>query len=246
MSLDICKDFHVTPTQAGWMVVTPFQYEDRDQIVVFADREPSGLWRVHDNGDSALRLMFDSVDPFSPKIQAWLAESSIDVEWNDKDNALVRNNVDEADLIPAALKVAQACVQLQAMSAQRLHREESTFKAEVIALLKGVAHETGIEARYDTPIDDKRLFSSDCLFLSTVPLAIFIAPSKERLLEAELAWASIRHSKDPTRVYAVVEEPRTTGLKEVSRAQYFTDKTLQFRDFEGVFREAVKDHVVPH
>lgn len=246
MSLDICKDFKVQPTDIGWMVVTPFHYEDQDNIVVFADRESNGLWHVHDNGDAAMRLMFDSIDPFAPKIQAWLSESAMGVEWNDKESTLERNGVAEADLIPAALKIAQACVQMQAMSSHRTNREESTFKAEVIAILKGVESETGIAARYDTPIDDKRLFTSDCLFLSKIPLAIFIATSKERLLEAELAWSNIRYTKDPTRVFAVVEEPRNTGLKEVSRAQYFTDKTLQFRDFEEVFRDAVKSTVSPH
>jgi hypothetical protein len=64
MKLDICKDFTVTPTATGLLVVTPLEYDDHDHIVVYADRQASGGWRVHDNGDAALRLMTRiSIDP---------------------------------------------------------------------------------------------------------------------------------------------------------------------------------------
>lgn len=243
MNLNVCKDFQIRQTPIGLVIVTPFVYEDMDQIVIFADRQDNGHWHIHDNGDAALRLMFDGVDPYAPKIQSWLKATVSEVEWNDEDNALERCNVNEADIVPAALKVAQACIQLQAMSSHRVSREESTFKAEVVSVLKEISKETDVAAQFDVPIDQKRLFVSDCLFLSKTPLAIFIASSKERLLEAELAWSNLRRTKDPTRVIAVIEEQRTTGIKEVTRAQYFTDKTLQYREFESVFREAVKDSI---
>lgn len=246
MKLDICKDFTVTPTATGLLVVTPLEYDDHDHIVVYADRQASGGWRVHDNGDAALRLMFDSIDPDAPRIQSWLAEHAGQVSWNERLAQLECADVPEESLVFAAFKVAQSAAQMQAMTATRVSREESRFKEEVVALLKEVANEANIGARFDTPLDAKQLFLADCLFLTAQPVAVIIAGSTERLLEAELAWSHLRQIGDPTRVIAVIEEAKQVGLKQKARADYFTDKTYEYRDFEGAFREAMKQTVSVH
>jgi hypothetical protein len=213
---------------------------------VYADRKANGLWHVHDNSDASMRLMFDSIDIDSPRIQSWLAELSSGVTWNDQDDQLECLDIAEADLVPVALKIAQACTQLQAMTALRTSREESTFKEEVIKLLREVEKETGVSAKYDTPLDEKQFFISDCLFQAKRPLAIMIATTPVRLLEAELAWSELKRIDDPTRVIAVVEDPKQIGIKQVSRAEYFTEKTYAFRDFEKAFRDAIKNSVTVH
>jgi hypothetical protein len=113
-------------------------------------------------------------------------------------------------------------------------------------MLKEVEREANVPARYDTPLDAKRLFVADCLFLSERPVAVIVAGSTERLLEAELAWSHLRQIGDPTRVVAVVEDAKQVGLKQKARADYFTDKTYEYRDFESVFREAIKQTVAAH
>lgn len=246
MNLDICKDFETKQTADGLLVVTPFEYDDHDHIVVYVERLPSGLWRVHDNGDAALRLMFDSIDPDAPRIQAWLAEHSNQVGWNDRLGQLECVDVPEEALAAAALRVAQSAAQLQAMTAIRTTREESGFKEEVIGILKEVEREANVAARYDTPLDAKRLFIADCLFLADRPVAVIVAGSTERLLEAELAWSHLRQIGDPTRVVAVIEDAKQVGLKQKARADYFTDKTYEYRDFEAVFRDAIKQTVSGH
>jgi hypothetical protein len=244
MKLDICKDFQVRPTEGqGLMLVTPFEYEDHDHIVVYADPEAGGTWRVHDNGDAALRLMFDSVDPDAPRIQNWLADQASRVRWNEKLAQIECLDVPQNELVMAAFKVAQAAAQLQAMTVTRVTREESTFKEEILAILKEVERETGITAKFDTPLDSKQLFLADCLFLSEKPVAIVVAGSTERLLEAELAWSHLRSIGDPTRVIAVLEDAKQVGRKQRARADYFTDKTYEYREFEAAFRDAMLDTV---
>ena len=115
MNLDVCKDFQITETRSGLLLVTPFEYEDHDKIVVFAERRPEGRWLVHDNGDAALRLMFDSVSPDSARIQTWLSETALGIEWDDKNNQLQRMAANQDEIVPSALKVAQAAAQMQAM-----------------------------------------------------------------------------------------------------------------------------------
>ena len=102
--------------------MTPLRYDDQDAIVVYGDRQPDGRWCVHDNGDAALRLMFDSVDLDNPKIQTWLEEQASRVRWNDALTQLECPDVAENNLTVAAFQVAQAAAQLQAMTALRQGR----------------------------------------------------------------------------------------------------------------------------
>ncbi len=148
--------------------------------------------------------------------------------------------------MPAAFKVAQAAVQLQVMASYRVSREESRFKEEVLSLLEQVAREAQIEARFDVPVDQGRMLYADCLMLASPPLAVIIANSREKLLEAELTWAYLKQQSDPTRVLAVVENDKDVGLKEFARAQYFTDKTLAFRGFEQAFPAEAKRQLLAY
>jgi hypothetical protein len=245
MNLDLCQDFQIRPTAGGFLIVTPLRYDDQDAIVVYGDRQPDGRWCVHDNGDAALRLMFDSIDPDTPKIQIWLEEQAARIRWNDALAQLECPNVTDSNLTVAAFQVAQAAAQLQAMTALRHSREESRFKNEVIAVLKQVEQETGIAARYDVPFDPERLFVADCLFSVQKPVAILIASTTERLLEAELAWSHLRRLNDPTLIFAVIEDATQVGKKQVARANYFTDKVYPYRDFETIFRDAITQTLQP-
>ena len=191
MNLDICKDFITRQTASGLLLVTPLRYDDGDQITVFAERV-GRMWQVHDNGDAALRLMFDGIDPDAPRIQNWLSEQSARIHWNEALDQIESDPVEEADIVLAAFKVAQAAVQLQAFSALRTTRHESAFKGEVVALLKQISEETGVDAQFDVPLDENQLLMADCRFAGIKPVAIIIANSTERLLEAELAFSHLR------------------------------------------------------
>lgn len=234
-------DFHIRPTASGFLIVTPWRYDDGDAIVVYGDRQPDGRWCIHDSGDAALRLMFDSVDPDTAKIQTWLLEQTRRVQWNEALSQLECLDVAEPDQQAAVFRVAQAAAQLQAMTALRLSREESRFKNEVVAVLQQVQQETGVDARYDVPLDTERLFIADCLFLTGRPVAVLIASTTERLLEAELAWSHLRRLNDHTLVIAVIEDAAKIGRRQAARAPYFTDKTYFFHDFEATFHEAIRD-----
>lgn len=241
LNFNIGPDFQIRPTTSGFLVVTPWQYDDGDAIVVYGDRQPDGRWCVHDSGEAALRLMFDSIDPDTTKVQTWLAEHALRVQWNEALNQLECIDLAESDRQAAILRIAQAAAQMQAMTALRLSREESSFKNEVVAILQQVQHETGIDARYDVPLDTEKLFVADCLFLSVRPVAVLVASTTERLLEAELAWSHLRRLNDPTMVIAVIEDSAKISRKHKARADYLTDKTYLFRDFEAMFHDAVKD-----
>jgi Domain of unknown function DUF1828 len=242
VKLDICRDFEVRETAKGLLVVTPLQYEDGDQVVVFADTIEGNGWKVHDNGDSAFRLSLDHIDIESERIQRWLGEHASRVGWNEADEQFEVTVSEESQLVPAAFKVAQAALQMQSFSALRTTRSESAFKVEVIELLKDIQQETGVEAEYDVAVDSRGLLTADCLFRPTdQALAFFIASSKERLLEAELTYLALKQEKRATRVIAVVEDIAAVGQKQYGRAEFFTYKVFPFRDFEESFRGWVQE-----
>lgn len=244
MKLDICRDFQVRETASGLLVVTPLQYEDGDQVVVFADAREGGGWRVHDNGDSAFRLGLDNIDIESERIQRWLNEHASRVDWNEAEEEFELQVADDSHLVPAAFKVAQAALQLQSFSSLRVTRSESSFKREVLDLLKSVQQETGVEAEYDTAVDARGLLIADCVFRPQgQDMAFFIANSKERLLEAELSYLALKQDKRATRVIAVVENIAAVGQKQYSRAEFFTTKVFPFREFEAPFRSWTQEAV---
>lgn len=237
MKLEMCRDFEVRDTATGVLVVTPLQYEDGDQVVVFADAIEGNGWRVHDNGESAFRLSLDHIDIESERIQRWLGEHSSRVGWNEAEEQFELVVSEPSQLVPASFKVAQAAVQLQSFSALRTTRSESSFKAEVLELLKGVQQETGVDAAYDVVVDARGLLTADCVFRAKdQALAFFIAGSKERLLEAELTYMALKQEKQSTRVIAVVEGIAAVGQKQYGRAQFFTTKVFPYRDYEESFR----------
>ena len=241
LHLTLGPDFHLRPTANGFLIVTPWRYNDGDAIVVYGDRQPDGRWCVHDSGEAALRLMLDSIDPDTARIQTWLLEQTPWVQWNEGLSQLECSDVTESDCRAAVFRIAQAAAQLQAMTAPQRSREESRFKNEVVAVLQQVQQETGVEAYYDVPLDNERLFVADCLFVAERPVAVLIASTTERLLEAELAWSHLRRLHDHTVVIAVIEDVAKIGRKQAARAPYFTDKTYFFRDFEATFHEAMRD-----
>lgn len=239
--LDMCRDFEVRETASGLLVVTPFQYEDGDQVVVFADQQQGG-WLVNDNGESAFRLALDHIDIESERIQRWLGEHASRVAWNEAETQFELAVSSQTQLVPAAFKIAQAAVQMQSFSALRVTRSEHSFRAEVLELLRAVQEETGVAAEYDVAVDSRGLLNADCVFRpSGQALAFFIASSKERLLEAELTYLALKQEKCSTRVVAVVEGIAAVGQKHYGRAEFFTSKVFPYRDYETSVRGWVTD-----
>lgn len=237
MNLDLCKELQVRRSGDGYVVRTPFKYYDNDSVVVFAWPNSCGVFRVSDNGEAAERLSMDGIDVAGERIDRWIGEAKVffKIDWDQEEQSFWVE-VGEADLASAIFRVAEAASQLQAMTVVRNSLAESTFKAEVMTLIRDVARETGIDVKFDVAVVSN--FTADALFLAPVrPLAVVVAQSKDRLMEAELMWSNAKRLGDPTMVFAVVESSEKVGRKEVERAQFYTDKTLTFRNFSHQVRD---------
>lgn len=241
MKPDLCQDFEVFPDNGGWRVITPWRYGDRDRIVIWAVPKDGG-WRVDDNGEAAFRMTLDGGDLDSHRVRAWLSSvpAMLGAHWNPDEQRLEALS-DEKKLASSIHAVAEVSALLGSLSLAREARTSSTFKDEVISMLREVSQETGIEARFDIPLDQRQVLMADCLFLSERPLAIIVAGSVERLLEAELAWSEARRTGDQTRIVAVTEGDGAIPRRRIDQAQFFTDKTLPFRGFETLLRQNIAE-----
>lgn len=245
MKPDLCRDFEIHADDGGWRIVTPWLYGDRDHVVIWAAHTNEG-WRVDDNGEAAFRMELDGGDPESQTVRSWLSTvpAMLGARWNSDEQRLEAFS-DEKGLAGSIHAVAEVSALFGALSLAREARTPSTFKDEVVAMLHEVSRETGIEARFDVALDQRQVLVADCLFLSERPLAIIVAGSVERLLEAELAWSEARRTGDQTRIVAVTEgDGAGIPRRRIDQAQFFTDKTLPYRGFETLLRQNIAESLL--
>jgi hypothetical protein len=67
---------------------------------------------------------------------------------------------------------------------------DSTFKEEVLELLREAARRTHVEVRFDMSASIASHFTLDACFSAKTPLAVIVAETRERLLQAELLWST--------------------------------------------------------
>ena len=244
MKPELCEQFGVRQTATGFLVETPFLYADNDHIVIFADLQDDGRYRLSDNGEAAERLAFDGIDPALGRISQWLAEcrNMRGIQWDEAEQELWMM-VQERSMAAAIFTMAECAAQLQAMTALRTTRLASDLKARVIEILRDASKETGVPIKLDVPILSGNPFTVDAYFVLKRPLALIVAGTRERLLEAELIWFAAKREGDPTQIYAVVDDHRSVGRKEMQRAAYFTDKVLPFKGHSQHFAAAVTEHL---
>jgi hypothetical protein len=228
MTPNFCKDFVWKATPQGGLAVTPWRYDDGDQIVVYARRTNAG-WRLDDNGEAALRLALDGVDVDGERAQARIkaCELSLGVRWDESEDSFFIDST-EARFELAALAIAEAAAQLAGLGALRQDRAVSEFRAHVVDLVKSVANEANVDCRTDVPVDESQTIFADAWIAAPRPVLVFAATGVQRLLEAEIAWLDAKRRHEPIFVLALVEDAKQIGLKNYTRANYYTDKTVEF------------------
>jgi hypothetical protein len=240
MKLNICKDFVVAPTEYGARVITPFRFPDNDHVVVWVKKSPNGF-QIDDNGEAALRLASDNVDVDSDRVQAWLEAlpHMLGVRWNDTDESLA-TTANASTLEEQIIAVTQAAIQMSALSALRQDRGHNDFKEKVVAVLQEIANEGGFEIERDKPTDEAASFIADVWLKLAKPVAVVAASTVQRLLEAEVMYMDAKSRGAPFTVLALVESVKAVGVKQYTRANYYTDKTVEFSG-----KSLLKDLIIP-
>ena len=209
MKPDFCKSLVWRETPEGGQLVTPFRFDDGDNVVIFAHRLSQG-WRLDDNGEALFRLATSGVDPESERVQARIADlqSLLGVQC-DEDGETLYSLADNSSISERAFAVAEAAAQLIALSCLRQQtRQPSGFREHVMDIVEQVAKSADITMRRDMPADESQSILVD---------VYLVAPRKE-----------------PAYVLALVEDARAIGIKQYTRANYYTDKTVEFASDKAI------------
>lgn len=223
-----CQHFQWLESPEGGRIITPWRYDDGDQVVIFATRTEAG-WKLDDNGESLFRLAAAGVDPESDRVKARLAAfpSLLGVRLDDDGESLCAEAT-QATFEQTAIAVAEASAQIQALSVLRQIRQVSDFRERVMSIVEEVARAAGIETRSNVPADESQTLFTDVYVCSPTPLLIIAATTPKRLMEAEMIWLDAARRQDHVYVLATVESAQSIGLSQYTRANYYTDKTVEF------------------
>lgn len=230
----LCSRFTWVPTDEGGHLVTPWRYDDGDQVVVFARREGPG-WRLDDNGEGLLRLAMAGVDPDSERVRSRLAAFPRLLAVHLLDDGETLSATASADAVAdAALAVAEASTQIQGLATLRQIRQPSDFRERVTLIVEEVARTYHAVTQRDVPVDESQSILADVYVRTPTPLIVIAASTPQRLLEAEILWLDAARRQQPAYVLATVESAQAVGLAQYTRANYYTDKTVEYASREAL------------
>ncbi|MEQ6342308.1 MAG: DUF1828 domain-containing protein [Gammaproteobacteria bacterium] len=228
MKPDFCKSLVWRETTEGGQLITPFHFDDGDNIVIFARRLSQG-WQLDDNGEALFRLAASGVDPESERVQARIADlQSLLGVCCDQDGETLYSLADNITIAERAFAVAEAASQLVALSCLRQTRQTSGFRERIMDIVEQVAKSANIIMRRDVAADESKSIFVDAYLVVPRPVLIVAATSAQRLMEAEIIFLDCARRKESAYVLALVEDVRAIGVKQYTRANYYTDKTVEF------------------
>lgn len=235
----LCGAFEISEDEGVLLVRTPFGLDFGDDLVLRVRPDEAG-WRVDDNGETLLGLALNAVAPDAPR----LAELAEGVDMDDEDGVL-SCSCDSPDAVQRAVfQLTGASLRINGACRPRARPLPSDLKARVIELLAEVANQAGVGISIDQVVEEAGSFVADAVLHAAQPLIVIAATSVERLMEAELLCLHRRAQRLPGYICAVVPSAKAVGQKHFSRANYFTDKALEFD--VGMFREFAQQRMSLH
>lgn len=229
IDVDPCQGFVWAPTDYGGRLLTPWRYDDGDHIVVFVSAADGDQWRIDDNGEAAFRLSGAGVDLDSERVHVRLAAfpELLGVQWHAEDEELFCIATQVPEIGERALLVAEAAAQLMSLACLVRERKVSDFRERVISVVEQVAAAANLEVRRDVPVDESQTLLVDAWLGAHRPVYVIAATSAQRLMEAEVIWLDAARRQERAFVLALVDDVRAVGVKQYTRANYYTDKTVE-------------------
>lgn len=237
----MCGAFDVTEEGGVLLVRTPFGLDFNDDLVLRIRPVDRGF-QVDDNGDTMLTLALSGSAPEADRV----LEAAGDVEFDEEDGSLIARVENPVALGEAVFRVAGAALRVHSACRPRERTAASDLKSRVVELLSKVASETGVVLRLDEVVEEAGSLQADAVLGDDEPLIVIAAPSVERLMEAELLFLRRQISRRPGYVCAVVSSAAAIGRKHFTRANYYTDKTVEFDGWTDAFREFAEQRVAMH
>ncbi len=237
----LCGAFQITQEDDTLLVHTPFGLDFNDDLVLRLRPDGAAL-RVDDNGDTLLALALSGVAPDAERV----LELAPGVEFDEDDGSLIVRPASQERIADAVFSLVGAALRVHGACRPRTRPAPSDFRERVLAALEGVAIEAGVTMRTDQVVEEAGSLTADAVLGDASPLLVIAATSVERLMEAELIYLRRQLGHAPGFVCAVVPSAKLIGQKHYSRANYYTDKALEFDDWPIAFRDFARQQITPH
>jgi hypothetical protein len=238
----LCGAFDLSTEGDTCLIGTPFQIDYNDRLVLRI-RKGQGSYRVDDNGDTAFALMLAGVDT-DPDRLSELVQLPKAVQIDSADSSLYVQAETLETAAESVWSITAHALRLHEAAKPRLRQAPSDFRDRVVMLLESIARQENVPILFDHVVEKTGSIIADVVIGSeSAPLLVFAAPSPERLMEAELVYLRRKLHPAPGYVCAVVPSARAVGQKHFSRANYYTDKTLEFDGWDNAFGEFATRHL---
>jgi hypothetical protein len=234
----LCGAFEISQDEDALLVRTPFGLDYNDDLVIRV-RPDNGAFRVDDNGDTLFALTISGAVPDAERV----SELAPDVEYDQDDGSLILRPETEDSIASAVFSVAGAALRIHGACRPRQRAVATDFRERVISALEDVARETGVLCRIDEVVEEAGSLTADVVLGDANPLLVIAANSVERLMEAELIFLRRKLGQVPGFVCAAVPSAKAIGQKHYSRANYYTDKALEFDGWDSAFRDFARQRV---
>jgi Domain of unknown function DUF1828 len=113
---ELHQNYEIGQSETGFILKTPLLYDNGDYVVIIITPQTDHTFRVDDNGEAAIRLVFESIDLDSQPAQIWIKNACAihQLQWDPERDAFwckaTRQN-----LIERINRVAQVSIQMQAL-----------------------------------------------------------------------------------------------------------------------------------
>lgn len=236
-----CNEIQVREVPAGTAVRTPFNGIGGEPIGFYiVGPEPGGVYRIEDDGGTIPLIEAMVADLESQTRAAALEEllGEYNVAYDDDRGELKTPPLREEDLPTAALKFSALLLRLQDLVLLTPERAASTFKEDAINQIKETLGEQAT-IRENEQIAPGVEFPADVIVQASGrnPVAIFLAMTEQRVLEAVVAqMAIIYEAHVPCSVIALLDKD-TSVAKKMRR--YASNRLVAMPIFEGDERAAI-------
>ena len=237
----LCSAFRISQEADSLLVHTPFGLDFNDDLILRVRPEDGGF-RIDDNGDTWLALSMAGATLDVDRVN----ELAGGVEFDEDDGSLIAHSASPVLVADALFKVVGAALRVHGACRPRPRPQPSDFKERVVSLLEEVAKESGVPLALDQMIEETGFLMADAVLGVEKPLVVIAATSVERLMEAELLYLRRQISRRAGYVCAVGPSAKSIGAKHFSRANYYTDKTLEFDGWAPAFKEFAQQQLAIH
>lgn len=223
MKAELCKAFcdelHIREVPAGIAVSTAFNGLGGEPIGFYViGPDSSGRYRLEDDGTTVPLLESLGADRDN-KTRAEAFESMLEeysVEYREETCELVTAPILHVQIPHAAMKFVALLLRLQDLELLTPERVASTFKEDAIRAIFDIFKDQNVEIKEEEPIAPNIEFPADLMIRAPRrdPVAIFLAATEQRLLEAVIAqMAAMYEAHAECSVIALLDKDTSVNKK---------------------------------